>query len=81
MRKGPEKVHLSLPASSHPGQQAVAHGDPTNNDKKTKGRHIRVTLLTLGVWNVCTLMDHNRGDSAEQRAILIAKEMARYKFR
>ena len=57
----------------------MADGGPSNNSKKRTRRHIRVTPLTLGAWNVCTLMDHDGDSRTEWRTALTAIELARYK--
>ena len=40
-------------------------GHPHNSGTKRTRRHVRVTPLTLGAWNVCTLMDHDGADRSE----------------
>ena len=54
-------------------------GEDSTNSSKNRARHIRVTPLTLGTWNVNTLMNHNEADRLEWRPALVAREVARYK--
>ncbi|BHF64873.1 hypothetical protein SprV_0200788100 [Sparganum proliferum] len=39
----------------------------------------RVSLLTLAAWNVRSLLDNPRGNRPEQRTVLVARGLARYK--
>ena len=57
----------------------MAGGDPTISGNKITRRQIWVTLLTLGTWNVCILMDYDGADRPEWRSARIASDLARYK--
>ena len=75
MRKGLEKVPYTLSASPPTGQQTVTGRDLTNSDRKRTRRHMSMTSLTLGAWNVCTLMNCDGADRPEWQTALIAREI------
>ena len=71
-------MSVSLP----PGQHATADGilicgRSTKHIKKNK---FRVTPLTIGAWNVRTLLDRSAANRPERRTALVAREIARYKL-
>jgi hypothetical protein len=47
---------------------------------ENKRKNTRNTPLTVGAWNVRTLMDRVEADRPERRSALIARELARYKI-
>ena len=78
MRNGLEKVPQKLPASPLRGQLAAAGRSPITSGKK-QGNRIKVIPITLGAWNVRTLLDRAGASSrSERRTALIARELDRY---
>ena len=59
-----------------PGQHAAADGILIcgRNTKKEK----KVTPITIGAWNVRTLLDRSGNNRPERRTALVARELARY---
>lgn len=52
-------------------------GSSGSNYKK-KNKKFKVSPLTFGAWNVCTLMDKAQVDRPERRKALVGRELARY---
>ena len=42
---------------------------------------MKVIPLTIGAWNVCTLMDSSGSDRPERRTALVGRELDRYKVK
>ena len=71
-----------MPVSLPPGQHAAADGILIcgRNTKNIKKNKFRVTPLTIGAWNVRTLLDRSAANRPERRTALVAREIARYKL-
>ena len=66
-------------ADEHNGRCYLAMVTKTGCAITRTMRHIKVTPLTLDVWNVHTCMDHDRADRPEWRTALIVWKLAVYK--
>ena len=42
---------------------------------------MKVIPLTIGTWNVCTLMDSSGSDRPQRRTTLVGRELDRYKVK
>jgi len=78
---GLEKVSQKLPASLPPSQHTAAVRNPTPSGRKQSMlNQLSMKELTLGSWNVRTLLDRQCADIPGRRTALVTKELSRYKI-
>jgi hypothetical protein len=75
---------LTLPASHNPGQQTTEGRDPNiaskhrEEIKKKSKVKTKTIALTVGTWNVRTLLNNKNAERPCRRTVLVARELAQY---
>ena len=72
-----EKVPKQLPASKLLAGLPRSAGIPLSG--RTRKKKMKVILLTIGAWNVRTLMDSSGSDRPQRRTALVGGELDIYK--